>query len=338
MRVACGPRGESTGIESRGWSSRERSDADATQEPAVLGAAAERDVLAVVDRSPVADDRERRSAEAGARLEERDRRHLRPHSRAPPTALRARRHDRHPQSLHTLLPTSARTSSSRFCHDGSETREPSASDGVAAICSTHAPVRGGHREHARRAAPVEQRHQREAVLEPRERALGLERDEQLRVAVDRRAADRAAETGEVLLGQVRAAEPQVVSEVAQDVPKLERDAQIVGERRGRGAVGRLEHPEGEPADRAGDPAAVHLEVGEGLVRDPLDIRDGTVEQIAERLERDRMPGCRIGDGDEHRVGRCAQVGELVAERPSASRFSASGAPPSAMSSMRRASA
>src|SRR5262249_1680963 len=127
-----------------------------------------------------------------------------------------------------------------------------------------AAVLPGHREDTGGAAAVEQRHEAEAVTKPAESALGLEGDDELERAVEFAARPLAAESLEVLAGEVHAPDRGVLCDVAQDVADLERNAEIVGQRRARPAVGAVEDAEREPADRAGDAATVALEVGERL--------------------------------------------------------------------------
>ena len=77
--------------------------------------------------------------------------------------------------------------------------------------------------------------------------------------------------------------------------ELERDAELLGELLGARAVGRLEHAEREPADRARDPASVQLRVRERrvLVAAHVHLRAG--DEVVERGERDRVAARRVGD-------------------------------------------
>ena len=71
-----------------------------------------------------------------------------------------------------------RAATHAFSRVGSETRSRSARSRVGARCaSSRRLVDAGHRQHARGAAPVEQRHERHAAVEPLARALGLEAHE-----------------------------------------------------------------------------------------------------------------------------------------------------------------
>ena len=232
-----------------------------------------------------------------------------------------------------------RASTSPFSQPRSDSRPRSTTSGSAAIRSQQPAVLAGHREHARGAAAVEQRHEREPAVEPLERALRLERDHQLDRAFDPPVGDLAAEALEVLARQVDAAGRDVLGEVAQDVAELEREAEVVGERRAGRAVGAVEDAEREPADRARDAAAVVLELGEGRVLGAAHVHLGAVDELAERAERDRVAARRVGDGDEHGIVALVDRGRARSRvRSSRASFSSAGRSPSAMSSIRRASA
>ena len=62
-----------------------------------------------------------------------------------------------------------------------------------------------------------------------------------------------------------------------------------------------EHPEREAADRAGDAAAVHGEVVEALVALLPAVHLAAGHQLPERLERYRVAGEGVRQGDEHRI-------------------------------------
>jgi hypothetical protein len=141
-------RGEPTPVERRGSSARREHldpqpglqrepflDAEAAQEPPVARAAAERYVLAVVEPVAVPFDREGRTAELRARLEQR-------HRRSGVGAVERRRDpgqpaadDRHSQITHESAPARLRARTRRFSHDVSDTRLRSARAGSSAIRS-----------------------------------------------------------------------------------------------------------------------------------------------------------------------------------------------------------
>jgi hypothetical protein len=82
---------------------------------------------------------------------------------------------------------------------------------------------------------------------------------------------------------------------------LQRHAQVVGQRRGRGQVVAAEHPEGEPADRPGHAPAVVLQLGEGGVADAADVGRAAVDELAERLDRNRESPGGVGQSEQHQV-------------------------------------
>ena len=105
------------------------------------------------------------------------------------------------------------------------------------------------------------------------------------------------------------------------------------------AVGAVEDAEREPADRARDAAAVVLELGEGRVVGAAHVHLGALDELAERVERDRVAARGVGDGDEHGIVALVDGAELArASARARASFSSAGRSPSAMSSIRRASA
>ncbi len=116
----------------------------------------------------------------------------------------------------------------------------------------------------------------------------------------------AAERGQFGAGQVGAALRGVLPHVAEDVGHLQGEAQGVGVVGGALGAGGTRHgaedPEGEPADRARDAAAVLLEVLPGLVRPAADVHQDAVDQLVEPAERDREAARGVGQGHGDRVG------------------------------------
>ena len=176
-------------------------------------------------------------------------------------------------------------------------RDPAAQHrlGVGGDPVQQAVVDAGHRGHAGAAAPVEHRQQPEALGEQRAGALHLEVHQAGEVGAGRRDGavepGRAAELGEVLGGQVRTAVAGVLANVPEDVGQLQGEAEGVGVLGGalgvRCARHRAEHAQREPADGAGDTAAVDLQLVPGLVGLAAHVHQHAVDQLVETLQRQR---------------------------------------------------
>jgi hypothetical protein len=169
-----------------------------------------------------------------------------------------------------------------------------------------------HREHRRGAAAVEERDEVEAAVEPLEPALRLEGDQQVDGTFEPAVDGHDAETLEVVARQVDAPVRHVLGDIPKHVPDLERNTEVVGKHGAAYAVRAVEDAERQAADRACDTAAVPLELGERFVRGSMRIHLRAVDQVAERLERDREPRSRIGHRDEHRLDALADPTELAA--------------------------
>ena len=111
----------------------------------------------------------------------------------------------------------------------------------------------------------------------------------------------AAELFEVLARQIDTSVRDVFTHVAKDVPELEGDSELVGERRGKCAVGAVEDAERQPADRARDAPAVQLELGERDVLGAEDVHLGAVDELPKGRDGDGEASRGVGEGDEHRV-------------------------------------
>jgi len=124
-----------------------------------------------------------------------------------------------------------RAATHAFSHTGSEIRCSSTSRARERDPVEDPAVDPGHREHARRAAAVEQLDQLQSVVEPLVGARGLEPD-QLGGLVGRRGEQvLAPEPAEILGGQVDPAAVVVLADVSQDVGQLHRDPEVVGQLR-----------------------------------------------------------------------------------------------------------
>ena len=131
----------------------------------------------------------------------------------------------------------------------------------------------------------------------RPRALRLERHELAELRRRLEAVD--AETRQLVLREIDAAELPVLVDVADDVDELERDSERLRMRRVVGAV----HRQAREADRAGDLLAVAAQLGEVGVRLLLEILEAAVDERRERLARDAEALARVGERDEDRIRR-----------------------------------
>ena len=242
--------------------------AEPGEEAAIRGAAAQEDVLAVVDPVVLAADRERRAAEARARFVQRDGRAGVGELERGGDAREPAADDGDTRASHAALRARLCASTQPFLPAAQRRPPPSTSSGWTAIRSssrrydpaiarTHAALR---------------RSSSGTSVSPRssqsQRPLRFEGDQQVGRPLDSPVDDVAAEAVEILCRQVDTADAHVLADVAQDVRELERDAEIVGEPLGGCAVRRLEDAERQAADRAGDASAVELGVGERRVGVP----------------------------------------------------------------------
>ena len=168
---------------------------------------------------------------------------------------------------------------------------------------------------------------------PAESALRLEGDHVLDRAREHPVAGLAAEPLEILGRQVDASVRGVLADVAQHVPELEPDPELVGEGAAALAVGAVEDAERQAPDRARHAAAVPFELGEGHVLGPARVELRAFDQVVEGSERDREPPGGVGERDQDRL-----VGFVEASQPprtAASSASLASCPssPSAMSSI-----
>src|SRR5207247_1841150 len=133
--------------------------------------------------------------------------------------------------------------------------------------------------------------------EVRSRPLGLKAHELAPLGGDEPASDVGlldAETSELVLRQVDAAEGPVLGDIANDVDQLQGDAERLGPLR---LVGSVNRDAGAP-DRAGDAHAVSAQLVEIDIARLLRVLDAAVDQRQERVCRDResLPG--VGERDE----------------------------------------
>ncbi len=289
---------------------------DALEQPPVGAAAAQEDVLAVVDRELAAAERERGTAQARASLEQRHRatrlgaagaqprcrpvpRRRRPCARA--RCRRRRGGRRRPPCLahRTPRPSSAPPATRSLSRVGSDSAPAHHQRRVGGDALQQLAVDAGHRRAAcARCAGRGPSSSSQAAVVATPRPGGLEADQLgqravlgVEVAVGQHP-DVAAEQGEVLLGQVDAADAVVLAHVAQDVGQLQRDAEIVGD---SGVLGEpvgarvraksgAKTPKRQPADRARHAPAVGHEVVEGVVR-PARARPSRSRRRARRRRR-----------------------------------------------------
>ena len=83
--------------------------------------------------------------------------------------------------------------------------------------------------------------------------------------------------------------------------ELHRHAEIVRQRRCSRHVARAEDRQAETPDRAGDAAAVHDQLVEGLVLGAANIHLDAVDQIEQSFARERKAPLGVGEGDPHRA-------------------------------------
>ena len=332
----------STGTRSRGWSGSRSVDAEPAQEAEVGGAAAERDVLAVVELEAVALERERRAAEPRARLVERHLGAARRRTRSRRRARRARRRRRRRCASSRPHPARLRASTSPFSQRPE--REPAAEDErrLGRDPLEQPAVLARHREDARGAAAVEQRHERRARASsrpsPRSR---LERDHELDRPLEPAAGRLAAEPLEVLARQVDAPVRRVLADVAEDVPDLERDpeARRRAARPARGRSSRRRRARGGRSSprRSGSSARARrtsrTRVPRTSISAPSTSSPNASSGIGKRAsrvgERDEDGVVAVVDVARARSRIALELGELLLRR---------AASPSATSSIRRASA
>ena len=263
-RASVPSTGSITGTSSRDWSDVCSSTPSRLQEVAVGRAAAQEDVLAVVDVELAvferAGERVRGAAESGPRFEQRDRpagvgssdgRGLRPASPPPTTTSGRSRFVAISVIVGSVVSCAPR--GTPFPMRASESRSRQHAPRVARDALEQAVIDARHRRAAGRASRVEHRQQLQAVGVPLLGARGLLADQ--RVSCGCRPPSSASMTPsassrsstpdrvEFVLRQVDAAVVQVFANVAQDVRQLQRDAQRVGERVGGDRIGCLEDAE-----------------------------------------------------------------------------------------------
>ncbi len=191
-------------------------------------------MLAVVELEAVPLERERRTAEPRAPLVEHDLRAAVGAGERRREAGEAAADDGH---LHAPAPARLRARTSPFSHGRSESAAAEDERRLGRDPLEQPAVLPCHRENARAAAAVDQRHEVEACTQPSEPPLGLEGDHELDRALEPAVPGFAAEPLEVLARQIDTSVRDVLAHVPEDVPELERDSELVGERRGR-ACGR----------------------------------------------------------------------------------------------------
>ena len=103
--------------------------------------------------------------------------------------------------------------------------------------------------------------------------------------------------GELVLREVDASELPVLADVAHHVDQLERDPERLRLLRPVGAV----HADAGDPDRSGDVRAVVAQRVEAVVALPLEVDQPAVDEIVERLRRDREAPPRVGERDPHRL-------------------------------------
>ena len=150
------------GTRSRGWIGTRCSTPRRCEEAAVRGAAAEQHVLPVVDPVLLAAHRVRRAAEPRARLEERDARAVVGEVERRRDPGEAAADDRDAGAVHAALRARLCASTRPFSQRRSVGRPCSTSSGCERDPLEQPAIRTGHGEHARGAAPVEERHERRA--------------------------------------------------------------------------------------------------------------------------------------------------------------------------------
>ena len=177
-----------------------------------------------------------------------------------------------------------------------------------------AAVLAGHREHAGGAAAVEQGNELEAAVgaSPRPRSASKAISSSTGPSKSRRRAS-TPKRSRSSAGRYSAPGGGVLADVAQDVPDLQRDAEVVRERGAGGPVGAVEDAEREPPDRARDAAAVELELVERVVPVAAHVGLGAVDEVAERVERDREAAGGVGDA-RRTPDRCSRTGSGQAAR------------------------
>src|SRR5581483_3579012 len=157
------------------------------------------------------------------------------------------------------------------------------------------------------AAAVEVVEQRQPVLEVRPRPRRLVRHQRLPGRAHAPGGDVGlgdAVRGELVLREVDAAELPVLGDVAHDVDQLERDPERL---RALRLVGAVDGHAGD-ADGAGDAAAVLDEPVEVVVAAPVEVHQPAVDQVVERLRRDREASPRVRERDPHRGAGRARGG------------------------------
>ena len=308
--------------------------ADAVEEAQVLGEAAERDVLAVVGRrrriALALRQRLHGAAERRPCLVERDGVALVDELEGGGEPGQATSDDRDLHGRSTPRSDDAELRQRRELRRRAEHVEPVLLDPVQRLR-----VEIRERRDARRAAPVEPRQQRPPLGQVRPRPLRLVRHQCAPLRGAPPCSDVRfghAELGQLVLRQVDTAERPVLGNVADDVDELKCDA----ERLGALPLGSAVHRDARDADGPGDAPAVAAEILERRVPRLLGVLDAAVDEVVERLARDRIPAARVGERDEHRT-RVRAVLQPTRSSSSRCRFAPFSRPgSSAMSSTPRA--
>ena len=300
-------------MRSRGCTSQEAVDAEPPQEAAVRGAAAKRDVLAVVEPVAVAANGERGAAEARARLVQR-------HLRARVGALERRGEPREPAADDgdprspsvRRTPTRLRGSTSpsptaerRPCAKGRAT----ARSAIRSSRRRYYPLIASTQAALRRSRSGTSPSPRSSHPSPRSR---LERDDELGIGPRCGRRGRRSRTAQ---------DPRPAGTRGRSAgPRQGRAGccRSAARRRGRRRAARAgdrgrkqsKSAEREPPDRAGDAAAVALELGERRVLGPAHVGLGAVDQVA----RTRRAGS--GSGRRRRRPRRSTGSSLSSMRAS----------------------
>ena len=205
--------------------------------------------------------------------------------------------------------------------DPSKTSKPRCLDPV-----ERRPVEAGEGRDAGGAAGVERVEQPEPFVQVRPRARGLERHQRPPLRPGAARGDVVlgdAVGGQLVLRQVDAAELPVLAHVSHDVDQLQRHA----ERRRPLDVVRAVDRDARDPDRAGDAAAVAVELGEVGVAVLLGVLQAAVDEVVERAGRDRRSASarrrarRTSDRaqEPRRARRPAPAGARASRRPAARR-------------------
>ena len=163
------------------------------------------------------------------------------------------------------------------------------------------PVDAGHRGQQAALRRSSSGSELEAALEPARARSRLEADELVDRSVDAGRRERRSRSASSPPPAGRRGPAEVLADVAQDVGQLQRDAEVVGV---RGGVRRGRAPNTPSDSRPIEPATQRqYRAGRRTSRTsvPRDVHLDAVDQLAERLQRDRDSARRVGERDQHRV-------------------------------------